>query len=144
MLAYGYEVEGIPERLSASSFLLYFKITEKVVVSTSGNISNSRLAWATPGWGDPDAGLGFSYWDNTCRCCQAQWEVYKMVLLQFFGIEFVSVPLRCVYGNSEKTVRQALFESFLNFFSWRRKSPILRYLKTPFWKRRYLYRIVLG
>ena len=21
----------------------------------------------TPGWGDPDAGLGFSYWDNTCR-----------------------------------------------------------------------------
>ena len=21
-------------------------------------------------------------------CCQAQWEVYKMVLLQFFGIEY--------------------------------------------------------
>ena len=26
--------------------------------------------------------------DSTCRCCQAQWEVYKMVLLQFFGIEY--------------------------------------------------------
>lgn len=42
----------------------------------------------TPGWGDPDAGLGFQYWENTCNWCQAQWEVYKMVLLQFFGIEY--------------------------------------------------------
>lgn len=42
----------------------------------------------TPGWGNPDSGLGFPYWDNTCRWCQAQWEVYKMVLLQFFGIEY--------------------------------------------------------
>ena len=47
-----------------------------------------ELRKVTPGWGDPDAGLGFSYWDNTCRCCQAQWEVYKMVLLQFFGVEY--------------------------------------------------------
>lgn len=47
-----------------------------------------ELRKVTPGWGDPDAGLGFPYWDNTCRCCQAQWEVYKMVLLQFFGIEY--------------------------------------------------------
>lgn len=25
---------------------------------------------ATPGIGNPDQGLGFKYWDNTCRSCQ--------------------------------------------------------------------------
>lgn len=33
-------------------------------------------------------GLGFQYWENTCAHCQAQWEVYKMVLLQFFGVKY--------------------------------------------------------
>lgn len=28
---------------------------------------------ATPGIGNPDQGLGFKYWDNTCRSCQDRW-----------------------------------------------------------------------
>lgn len=44
---------------------------------------------ATPGWcSDSYEGLGFQYWEKTCEHCQAQWEVYKMVLLQFFGVEY--------------------------------------------------------
>lgn len=31
---------------------------------------------ATPGIGNPDQGLGFKYWDNTCRSCQDRWEVF--------------------------------------------------------------------
>lgn len=33
---------------------------------------------ATPGIGNPDQGLGFKYWDNTCRSCQDRWEVFKL------------------------------------------------------------------
>lgn len=27
-------------------------------------------------------------WENTCTYCRVQWEVYKMVLLQFLGTEY--------------------------------------------------------
>ena len=43
---------------------------------------------ATPGIGNPDQGLGFKYWDNTCRNCQDRWEVFKLAIKQFYGIEF--------------------------------------------------------
>lgn len=43
---------------------------------------------ATPGIGNPDQGLGFKYWDNTCRSCQDRWEVFKLAIKQFYGIEF--------------------------------------------------------
>ena len=37
----------------------------------------------TPGFScNEDEGLGFQYWEKTCAYCQAQWEVYKMVILQ--------------------------------------------------------------
>lgn len=42
---------------------------------------------ATPGIGNPDQGLGFKYWDNTCRSCQDRWEVFKLAIKQFYGIE---------------------------------------------------------
>lgn len=39
---------------------------------------------ATPGIGNPDQGLGFKYWDNTCRSCQDRWEVFKLAIKQFY------------------------------------------------------------
>lgn len=50
-------------------------------------IEESRKAM--PGFtSDSYKGLDFQYWEKTCTYCQAQWEVYKMVLLQFFGVEY--------------------------------------------------------
>lgn len=47
---------------------------------------------ATPGWSFEDSegteGMGFKYWDNTCRSCQDRWEVFKLVISQFYGLEF--------------------------------------------------------
>lgn len=43
---------------------------------------------ATPGIGNPDQGLGLKYWENTCRSCQDRWEVFKLAIKQFYGIEF--------------------------------------------------------
>ena len=43
---------------------------------------------ATPGIGNPDQGLGLEYWENTCRSCQDRWEVFKLAIKQFYGIEF--------------------------------------------------------
>lgn len=44
---------------------------------------------ATPGCAsDSYKGLGYQYWEKTCTHCQAQWEVYKMVLLQLLGTEY--------------------------------------------------------
>lgn len=38
--------------------------------------------------GHSEKGLGYKYWDNTCKWCEAQWEVYQMAIKQFYGIEF--------------------------------------------------------
>lgn len=43
---------------------------------------------ATPGIGNSNQGLGFKYWENTCRSCQDRWEVFKLAIKQFYGIEF--------------------------------------------------------
>lgn len=37
---------------------------------------------------EQDKGMGYKYWNETCKCCQNQWEVYKMALLHIYGIEF--------------------------------------------------------
>lgn len=42
----------------------------------------------TLGRGNPDQGLGFDYWNNTCRSCQDRWEVFKLAIFQFYGIEY--------------------------------------------------------
>lgn len=41
-----------------------------------------------PGIENLDQGLGFQYWENTCRSCQDRWEVFKLAIKQFYGIEF--------------------------------------------------------
>ena len=35
---------------------------------------------ATPGIGNSNQGLGFKYWENTCRSCQDRWEVFKLAI----------------------------------------------------------------
>lgn len=45
----------------------------------------------TPGISDhTEADKNFSYhsWNDICKTCQAQWEVYKMVIRQFYGVEY--------------------------------------------------------
>lgn len=37
---------------------------------------------------EAEKGMGYRYWNNTVTYCQAQWEVYQLVLRQFFGIEY--------------------------------------------------------
>lgn len=44
---------------------------------------------ATPGLINRDyQGLGFEYWNNTCKYCQAQFEVYQMAIKQIYGVEY--------------------------------------------------------
>ena len=37
---------------------------------------------------EEDKGMGYHYWNNTCRSCQDKWEVFKLAIKQFYGIEF--------------------------------------------------------
>ena len=62
-----------------------------------GELEETIRAWdkalderrkATPGIRNSDQGLGFKYWDNTCRSCQDRWKVFKLAIKQFYGIEF--------------------------------------------------------
>lgn len=43
-------------------------------------------------------GLGYHYWNETCKTCQAQWEVYKMVLMQFYGVEYFFTRTDSYFG----------------------------------------------
>lgn len=38
--------------------------------------------------GDAGCGLGVKYWNNTCQSCQDKWEVFKLAIKQFYGIEY--------------------------------------------------------
>ena len=61
---------------------------------------------ATPGIGDPDQGLGFGYWDRTCKSCQDRWEVFKLAIRQFYGIEFNFTRTDEYFGicNDDETI----------------------------------------
>lgn len=37
---------------------------------------------------EEDKGMGYHYWNNTCKSCQDRWEVFKLAIHQFYGIEF--------------------------------------------------------
>lgn len=37
---------------------------------------------------DLNSGLGYEYWNETCRSCQDKWEVFKLAIKQFYGIEY--------------------------------------------------------
>ena len=84
---------GVHKRRTDMNFSLFsFMKTEM-----GGELEETIRTWdkaiderrkATPGIGNPDQGLGFKYWDNTCRSCQDRWEVFKLAIKQFYGIEF--------------------------------------------------------
>lgn len=72
-------------------------IKKFMITEMGGELEETIKAWdqaleerrkATPGIGDPDQGLGFGYWDRTCKSCQDRWEVFKLAIRQFYGIEF--------------------------------------------------------
>ena len=50
------------------------------------------------GFRDPNQGLGFRYWNNTCRSCQDRWEVFKLAIKQFYGIEFFFTRTDTYFG----------------------------------------------
>ena len=37
--------------------------------------------------GESDEGQEFQHWDDICKRCAAQWEVYRVVLRQFCGMD---------------------------------------------------------
>lgn len=43
-------------------------------------------------------GLGYTYWNNTCAWCQAQWEVYQLALKQFYSLEYHFTRTDDYYG----------------------------------------------
>lgn len=38
--------------------------------------------------GESGSGLGFEYWDRTCQSCLDKWEVFKLAIKQFYGVEY--------------------------------------------------------
>lgn len=51
-------------------------------------LEKRREAKAGVNAGDAGCGLGFGYWNNTCQSCQDKWEVFKLAIKQFYGIEY--------------------------------------------------------
>lgn len=85
------------------------KLNVKKFIKTElgGELEATIRAWdeaitevhkVTPGFGNPDQGLGFKYWDNTCRSCRDRWEVFKLAIKQFYGIEFFFTRTDTYYG----------------------------------------------
>lgn len=40
------------------------------------------------GIGTSNSGLGYEYWEKTCQSCQDKWEVFKLAIKQFYGVEY--------------------------------------------------------
>ena len=55
-------------------------IKKFMMTEMGGELEETIKAW--------DQGLGFGYWDRTCKSCQDRWEVFKLAIRQFYGIEF--------------------------------------------------------
>lgn len=73
-------------------------IKKFMMTEMGGELEETIKAWdqaleerrkATPRIGDPDQGIGFGYWDRTCKSCQDRWEVFKLAIRQFYGIELM-------------------------------------------------------
>lgn len=66
-------------------------IKKFMMTEMGGELEETIKAWdqaleerrkATPGIGDPDQGIGFGYWDRTCKSCQDRWEViFRKIIL---------------------------------------------------------------
>ena len=90
-------------------------IKKFMMTEIGGELEETIKAWdhaleerrkATPGIGDPDHGLGFGYWDRTCKSCQDRWEVFKLAIRQFYGIEFNFTRTDEYFGvcNDDETI----------------------------------------
>lgn len=90
-------------------------IKKFMMTEMGGELEETIKAWdqaleerrkATPGIGDPNQGLGFGYWDCTCKSCQDRWEVFKLAIRQFYGIEFNFTRTDEYFGicNDDETI----------------------------------------
>lgn len=90
-------------------------IKKFMMTEMGGELGETIKAWdqaleerrkATPGIGDPNQGLGFGYWDCTCKSCQDRWEVFKLAIRQFYGIEFNFTRTDEYFGicNDDETI----------------------------------------
>lgn len=61
---------------------------EETIRCWDNALDERRKARAGIAGGDTDSGLGFEYWDKTCQSCQDKWEVFKLTIIQFYGIEY--------------------------------------------------------
>ena len=90
-------------------------IKKFMMTEMGGELEETIKAWdqaleerrkATPGIGDPDQGIGFGYWDRTRKSCQDRWEVFKLAIRQFYGIEFNFTRTDEYFGicNDDETI----------------------------------------
>jgi hypothetical protein len=90
-------------------------IKKFMMTEMGGELEETIKAWdqaleerrkVTPGIGDPDQGMGFGYWDRTCKSCQDRWEVFKLAIRQFYGIEFNFTRTDEYFGicNDDETI----------------------------------------
>ena len=62
---------------------------------------------ATPGIGNPDQGLGFKYWDNTCRSCQDRW------VLLHNPQQGIAIPTRDITREYTKAQKEFLYDYYM-------------------------------
>lgn len=90
-------------------------IKKFMMTEMGGELEETIKAWdqaleerrkVTPGIGDPDQGMGFGYWDRTRKSCQDRWEVFKLAIRQFYGIEFNFTRTDEYFGicNDDETI----------------------------------------
>ena len=104
-------------------------IKKFMMTEMGGELEETIKAWdqaleerrkATPGIGDPDQGLGFGYWDRTCKSCQDRWEVFKLAIRQFYGIEFNFTRTDECFGicnDDETMILSRLVDTFFSRIS---------------------------
>lgn len=61
---------------------------------------------ATPGIGNPDQGLGFKYWDNTCRSCQDRWEKIRKIVEGLGENSYVGFAMDGILELAEDNIRE--------------------------------------
>ena len=73
-------------------------IKKFMMTEMGGELEETIKAW--------DQGLGFGYWDCTCKSCQDRWEVFKLAIRQFYGIEFNFTRTDEYFGicNDDETI----------------------------------------
>ena len=112
-------ISSLHQQLAGASGTQTIQLREELVLAVAQNASAQATVFeaevkdkleerrkATPGIGDPDQGIGFGYWDRTCKSCQDRWEVFKLAIRQFYGIEFNFTRTDEYFGicNDDETI----------------------------------------